>query len=1205
MRTSITVVLLLLLIPFCRGQEATGQAIDILFLSESEYGKPAVIATELGRFLGPNRIHIHYSKVVPGLDVAKINQYDAVIFSKNPTNETRETSETASSDTQSAMRAAESPEQLMNEIKDSEVGFIVLDLQNKSFDDGAFGTDPCGGQAPQMYPSEPGNTPSVAMCWTRQSNAVGQGYALMAEPEMQLKNEDVRSAFMEMILSTVGKEVVADWKRSAPEPLSYSTPQVPIPNYENPDEVVLEQAPLSPDESMAYMQLPPGFEVQLFAAEPDIVNPVSMAWDEKGRLWVIETLDYPNRKKPLNQGSDKIKILEDTDGDGRADKITTFAEGLSIATGLTFMNDGVIVSAPPEMLFLKDTDGDDKADVQEVLFDGFLTFDTHAGVSNLRYGLDNWIWMAIGYAGFEGIVGEDKHQFKQGLFRLKPDMSSLDYLAHFSNNTWGLGVSENGDVLASTANNEHSVHLVIPERYFQRVNGFDKAGYAPSAPYKKMHPITDKVRQADVFGGYTAAAGHALYTARHFPKDYWNRAAFVNEPTGHLVHQGFLKQEGTQLVLEDGRNLMASADEWAAPIMSEVGPDGALWVLDWYNLIIQHNPIPEGFEEGAGDAYETPLRDLERGRIYRIVYPENPLDAPMVLSKEDPAGLIDALSHPNMFWRTTAQRLLVERGEQDVVDELIALVADRSIDEVGVNGGAVHALWTLHGLGLLDGRHPAALEEARRALFHQAPGVRRTAIQVLPPSTSLWSDLQVLLVDGSEDPLVVLETLLKLPHLPASGGIGQMLYRLLQRESIVNDPWLSTGLALAAAHHMEGYLRELLSDRNPDIPGSGAVSILPNSSFEEANGDLPTGWQLEEFKWPLGETNPNVYTHAIVDDGRSGRALQISSPTGADVGIYTMVPVKPNTDYLLTGWIKTENVENVGGGYGAVIDVLTYGRTRTIRGTTGWTWVEKEFNSGSATEVRIQCHLGRWGQYKGTAWFDDLRLVEKAEGSAASFVAETVLRHIGAGAMDLEALNVLNGLSSATDEVRMLVLSAFSENWPSGERPELAPSDELFRSVMAENLSAEQLQLLDRLLDRWAGRSSTEPTEPEALLALELKAEIGTLRYDQTTLTATAGQLVKLTFENPDAMPHNVVIGKPGSLEVIGNAADALATSPDGAEKDYTPDSEEIIIATPMIQSGGSFELTFVVPDEPGDYPFLCTFPGHWRIMNGVLTVVE
>ena len=436
------------------------------------------------------------------------------------------------------------------------------------------------------------------------------------------------------------------------------------------------QLPLDPEQSMKHMHLPEGFEVQLFASDPDIYRPICMAWDARGRLWIAETVDYPNGKQPPGKGHDRIVILEDTKGTGRADKFTVFAEGLSIPTSMTFAHGGVIVTQAPETLFLKDTDGDDKADVRETLFTGWGVHDTHAGPSNLRYGFDNWVWGTVGYSGFSGKIGGKEDRFSQGIWRMKPDGTDLEFLTSTSNNTWGLGLSETGEVFASTANNQHSVFLGVPNRYFEAVRGWHGAGSAGIEDHKKIHPVTDKVRQVDWHGGFTAAAGHALYTAHSFPEEYENRAAFVCEPTGHLVHVDWLNPQGSGFVAKDGWNILASDDEWTAPVCAEVGPDGALWVIDWYNYIVQHNPTPKGFETGKGGAYVTPLRDKTHGRIYRIVYKGAKPSPKVDFTKADEKELVATLSHENMWQRMTAQRLLVERGKTDVVPQLAAVVKD-------------------------------------------------------------------------------------------------------------------------------------------------------------------------------------------------------------------------------------------------------------------------------------------------------------------------------------------------------------------------------------------------------------------------------------------------------------------------------------------------------------------------------------------------
>jgi uncharacterized protein len=556
------------------------------------------------------------------------------------------------------------------------------------------------------------------------------------------------------------------------------------------------QKPLEPEESMKHMHLPEGFEVQLFASEPDIYKPIAMAWDARGRLWIAETVDYPNNLQSPGKGHDRIVILEDTKGTGKADKFTVFAENLSIPTSLTFARGGVIVTQAPDTLFLKDTDGDDKADVRQTLFSGWGTHDTHAGPSNLRYGFDNWIWGTVGYSGFNGKIGGKAAKFGQGIYRMKPDGTDLEYLTTTSNNTWGLGLSEAGEVFASTANNDHSVFLGVPNRYFEAVRGWHGAGSAGIADHKKFHPVTEKIRQMDWHGGYTAACGAALYTARSFPEEYWNKAAFVCEPTGHLVHVDFLDPKGSGFVAKDGWNILGSDDEWTAPVCAEVGPDGALWVIDWYNYIVQHNPTPKGFETGKGGAYVTPLRDKTHGRIYRIVYKGAKPQTMPALAHANEKELVAALSHENMWQRMTAQRLLVERGKTDVLPLLAAVVK-----EAKSGPGAVHALWTMHGLGAFSTAKSESLDAAKAGLANADPGVRRAALAVLPRSAEGSEALLEAKSTADPDATVRLEALLALSEMPPSKQAAEAVKAAVVDPKNAGDQWIPSAAIAAAARN--------------------------------------------------------------------------------------------------------------------------------------------------------------------------------------------------------------------------------------------------------------------------------------------------------------------------------------------------------------------------------------------------------------------
>ncbi|NQX01329.1 ThuA domain-containing protein [bacterium] len=468
---------------------------------------------------------------------------------------------------------------------------------------------------------------------------------------------------------------------------------VELPGYVKRQLITKAQKPLSPEDSMKLAQVPVGFELSLFASEPDIVNPIFVNWDEKGRAFVIQTTDYPNNLHAGNLGNDKIIICEDTDSDGRADKFTTFADKLSIPTSLVFADGGVICTNGTDMVFLQDTDGDDKADIRKTLFTGFSMGDTHAGVSNLRYGHDGWIYGTIGYSGFRGDVGGNPHQFTQGVFRFKPDASELEYLQPTTNNTWGLGTTSDFDIMGSTANGNPSFYLTHSQAAYASAGR--RAPRTPRADDNPFYnPSSSDIRQVDQHEKYTAGAGHAFYTAERFPKEWRERTAFVTEATGKLVGTFEINRQGSGYkAVQHFNNLYNSADAWSGPVCAEVGPDGAMWICDWYNLIIQHNPTPNkagsGLDarNGKGNAYETPLRDKQYGRVYRIYPKGSPDDVNPGLDSAKPDSLVAALDHPNLLWRLHAQRLIVESGKKELAEKLGSLAA------AGTRGSAhaVHA----------------------------------------------------------------------------------------------------------------------------------------------------------------------------------------------------------------------------------------------------------------------------------------------------------------------------------------------------------------------------------------------------------------------------------------------------------------------------------------------------------------------------------
>ncbi len=1014
--------------------------------------------------------------------------------------------------------------------------------------------------------------------WVRTHGAGRVFYTAYGHDERVWSHPGFHGLIKNAILWAVGPDVAARVAALKLQPLRYTDGIVPVPNYERRTPAPRLQAPLSSDEAAKRFQVPPGFELRLFAAEPLITgNPEAMAWDERGRVWIAETRDYPNNPQPGGQGTDLIKILEDTNHDGRADKATIFADRLSIVSSLVFVNGGIVVAQAGELVALKDTNGDDKADLRESLITGWGMRDTHALASNLKYGLDNWIWGAVGYSGFNGTVGGQPHNFNQALYRFSRDARQLEHMASFTNNTWGLAFNETFDVFGSTANGEHSIHVAIPRPYYQGVAGLRGDGRKKIDGHYAMHANTAKIRQVDVQGGFTAVAGHNFYTARAFPEEYWNRIAFVNEPTGHVVHRAIIEPNGSGFAEKDGWNIAATDDEWFAPVHAEVGPDGAVWVLDFYDFIIQHNPTPSGpiaqgyqYQNGRGNAYDSPLRDRDRGRIYRLVWKGAKPPAPMSLSASRPGELVQALRHDNMFWRTTAQRLLVERGSMDVVPQLIAIVDDRTVDKIGLNSPAVHALWTLHGLGALDGKHALALEAATRALRHPAAGVRKAAQSVLPIAVQSAADLLAAGAVIDRDLNVRLNALLTLSRLPASKEAGQAIYLLSKQPEAVDDEWLPEAIWIAATKHRDGFLQAYAED-------VGVTEVM-RVSVRGARGEREGGvdWSapdLQDADWSAIPA-PKVWSETPIGDfvGTIWFRRTIDLPVAAAGQPGTIrLGIVDDSDVTYINGVRinaTASSRNLPRQYGIPAGILAAGR--------------------NVIAVRISNPNGRGG-----------------------FVPDPVPAPGVSPLAPSSTGPALTGLAIAGEGFNLTLAGEWrakiEEAWQGGRPREILRAVPIARQFLLANSPVADMFKTAPATSAAAPSPSATPStgsgrDPSAM-RVALSAIPGQMKFDKTTITARAGQRVEIAFTNTDDMPHNVVIFKRGTMASYEKELFGSMNDPNAQLRGFVPDSPNVLIASPLLNARESAVVAFDAPAEPGDYPFVCTFPGHWFTMRGVLRV--
>ena len=489
--------------------------------------------------------------------------------------------------------------------------------------------------------------------------------------------------------------------------------------------------PRKPADAKAEMKLHPEFNVNLVADETVAEKIMSLDWDPQGRLWVVETPEYPGgrdvnkndfkaywnrlqdpKKYPVGgkmdrAPRDRISILTDTDGDGIMDRKTVFADGLELPTSLVFYKDGVIVSQAPDILWIRDTNGDGKADKVEVLYTGWGTFDTHAVINNLKWGMDGWIYGTVGYTKGDVKSGDGTRSFgkiNDGAYRFRPDGSALEQVSANGCNTWGLDITPDNEVIYTTATCGNPIlHVVLPEKYLARGSIGGHPAWENVIDSNVIYPPFKETRQPyvqiDWVNQWTAAAGATVYDGGAWPAKWGPEerySFFMSEATMHLFHHEFLDWNGATLKgrREEGRKetefFTGGNDYWFRPIHARVGPDGAMYVVDFYNQIAVHNDT-RGPAHGARNAAARPDRDHHFTRLWRVQHKEARTLPAFRLDAKNPAGLVEMLSHPNGWVRGTANRLLTENPEalNGVRRELDQAVTNPR----GSVFGRIQALW--------------------------------------------------------------------------------------------------------------------------------------------------------------------------------------------------------------------------------------------------------------------------------------------------------------------------------------------------------------------------------------------------------------------------------------------------------------------------------------------------------------------------------
>ena len=594
---------------------------------------------------------------------------------------------------------------------------------------------------------------------------------------------------------------------------------------------VSDESPVrSPADELKSLVMPPGYHLELVASEPLVQDPVVIDWDNEGRLWVVEMTGYMNDIQASHEHdpTGRIVVLQDTNGDGRMDTRTVFADKLVLPRALKVLDHGVLVGEPPNLWFMPDTNRDLKADTKELVTDtyGRLESNVEHNANTLFWALDNWIYTS---------EVDTFLRFKNGKFDVRPTLAR---------GQWGASQDDAGFVFRNS--NESALHVdLVPSYYFNRnpaltrTRGSDEFLGREADDLNQVWPLRPTrgvnrgyqagiLREDGSLARFTAACAPTVYRGDRLPAELYGNV-FVAEPAGNLVSRIVVTDEGAALRGKKAYprgEFIAATDERFRPVYLSSAPDGTLYVVDLYRGIIQHRGFITEYlrDQILSRSLEQPI---DRGRIWRVVHDTTKRGPNPSFTSATAVSLVDALSHPNGWWRDTAQQLLVQRNDQASIAPLKKLATDAPTPRT-----RLHALWTLDGIDRLDA------PDVLRALADPSRDVRVSAVRL----SERWlreanAPMQAAVVALASDPDWVVRDQLaaslgELPQGPKESALAAFL------ERNASDP-VAMDAALSGLKGSEAIVLEALMRATEETPQRTAAITMLAATIVSGAQDAP------------------------------------------------------------------------------------------------------------------------------------------------------------------------------------------------------------------------------------------------------------------------------------------------------------------------------------------------------------------------------
>jgi putative heme-binding domain-containing protein len=963
-----------------------------------------------------------------------------------------------------------------------------------------------------------------------------------------------------------------------------------------------EHVYLSGEESIQRMKVGKGLKVELYASEeqfPELAKPVQMTWDAKGRLWVAVWPSYPHWK-PTEPMNDKILIFEDTKGTGKADKMTVFADGLHNPTGLELYDGGVLVAQAPDLMFLKDRQGTGKADLRQRVLHGLDSADTHHTANSFVLDPGGALYFQEGtfhHTQVETPWGPPVRNANAGVYRYEPRGHKFDVYVPFGfANPHGHAFDRWGQDIVIDGTGSQPYHAAL---------------FSGHLPFPQKHPGPPQVYQQRT----RPCPAIEYLSSRHFPEEFQGNLLVGNVIGFQGIQRYRIDDDGASFKGTELEPILSSSDPNFRPSDMKIGPDGALYFIDWHNPIIGH------MQHNLRD----PSRDRSHGRIYRVTCEGRPLLKPPLIEGESIERLLELLKEPEDRVRYRVRGELGTRPTKEVLPALEKWVAQLDRADPAFEHHRLEALWVQQWHDTVDHSLVSLLQQvltspdfraraaAARVLCYQRQHVRN-ALGVCR------------LLAEDPHPRVRLEAV----RCASFFTVPEAVEIVLSAESKQSDKYLDY-VVKESMRALAPIWRSAVAAGKP-IPlktTAGEAYLLRTLPLDQLAKREQTTDVLFEYLMRPGIAD-DLRRTALRDLAKLKRKqeaeilVQVIQQCDAakdgkdDSGIYDLVR-------MLHSRLQAELKPVVGDlerlaktARRQVIRQVAYVAWIDSDGSADKAWNEAQNSVDGLTDL-LRCVPQMTDPAIKTALYpkiqtlldkpptsrDDAKLRQAAMAAlvtvrgkeAESF--ETVARFIKMPAYRQAAIRALRRLPQTAwpkNQAAPLIdeLLVGVRAMPVKDRTSPAALDAMeFADALTNLLPVDQAKRVRSELGELGVRMIRVGTRPERMT------------FDQDIIAVKAGKPVEFVFENTDLMPHNFVIVQPGALESVGTLAEATATDADAADRQYVPKSDRVIFASKLIQPGQSQRLSFSAPQQAGVYPFVCTYPGHWRTMHGAIYVVE